>query len=246
MARLVKTGWTKVRFPDFWLSAQLASLSFTLGNVYFVACSYSVGFDKDPMEVCSHPSAWGVPVLFATLPLLVRFVQCIRRYRDSRHLTRHLVNAGKYAMGIVYYAMYYWWRFDGARYGMSFVLFCISGILYAAGSTAWEYIIDWSAFKRHARYPFLRNNVLYPLPVYYFALVSNAAIRFAWIMYIPTGGPSFALRTWIVAMAEIFRRWQWNFFRMECEHIGNMDQYRITNTELPLFYAPDETGHRTT
>lgn len=74
-------------------------------------------------------------------------------------------------------------------------------------------------------------------------------------MYIPTNGPGMSLRTFIAAMLEILRRWQWNFCkldvlyssivraeryadRLENEHLGNVDQYRITR-EIPLYYARD-------
>ena len=85
-------------------------------------------------------------------------------------------------------------------------------------------------FKSRSRYPLLRNDILYPhmIPVcstvwfllliltfvrkaYYLALICNVAIRFAWVFYLPVAGPSFALRTWIVAVSEVFRRWLWNF-----------------------------------
>ena len=36
-------------------------------------------------------------------------------------------------------------------------------------------------------------------------------------------------------MLEVFRRWLWNFIRLENEHIGNADAYKIVR-ELPLPY----------
>lgn len=44
-----------------------------------------------------------------------------------------------------------------------------------------------------------------------FKQISNTVIRFSWIMYLPSSGPPFQLRTFIVAMLEMIRRWQWNF-----------------------------------
>ncbi|VDC03363.1 unnamed protein product [Peniophora sp. CBMAI 1063] len=238
LARLIKSGWSKVRFTEFWLSAQLASLAFTLGNIYFVACSYHVGFDHDPMSACSRSSAWAAPAVLAALPLMIRFVQCMRRQVDTGK-TRHLLNAAKYSVGVAHYGMYYWWRSGQNKYGTSFGLYCLTGTLFAIGSCAWEFIIDWSVLRPHARHPLLRDDVFYPLPVYYFALFSNIVARFAWVCYIPSGGLNFALRTWLVAVVEVLRRWQWNLFRLESEHLGNMDSYRIMR-ELPMFYAPDE------
>jgi len=44
------------------------------------------------------------------------------------------------------------------------------------------------------------------------------------------------VRTFIGGFLEVLRRWQWNFYRLENEHLGNMDQYRATR-EVPLPYA---------
>ncbi|VDB96026.1 unnamed protein product [Peniophora sp. CBMAI 1063] len=241
VARLATSGAHHVRFTDFWLGDQFTSLIFPLSNLYFVGCSYAVGFENDPMAACSRPRAWGVPFLIGTLPLVARFVQSVRRWVDSRQLT-HLMNAGKYASGVLYYLMYYWWRYEGAGRGLSFVFFCLAGAMYVVYATTWDFLMDWSVLKPHARYPLLRNEVLYlrVIPAYYFALVSNIVIRLGWLFYIPVSGPSFALRTWIVAMAEVFRRWQWNFYRLENEHIGNCDQYRFQR-EIPLFYPREDS-----
>ena len=72
-------------------------------------------------------------------------------------------------------------------------------------------------------------------------------------MYIPQQGPDSKIRSFIIAFLEMLRRWQWNLreftptllyfvcilrpslVRLENEHIGNIDQYRITR-EVPLPY----------
>jgi hypothetical protein len=41
--------------------------------------------------------------------------------------------------------------------------------------------------------------------------VSNILLRFTWALYIPAKGPDMMLRSFIVAVLEILRRWQWNF-----------------------------------
>lgn len=93
--------------------------------------------------------------------------------------------------------------------------------------------------------------------------ISNLCIRFAWLIYVPLDGPSYILRGFIIAMLEMLRRVQWNFCasfsplflffplrdratdrirrfpdRLENEHLGNMDQYRVTR-EVPLPYNFD-------
>ena len=70
------------------------------------------------------------------------------------------------------------------------------------------------------------------------------------------------LRTFVAAFLEMLRRWQWNYcgcsssiacpcarylhtfsqVRLENEHIGNTDQYRVTR-EVPLPYSFDDVEH---
>ncbi|KAI0035805.1 EXS family-domain-containing protein [Vararia minispora EC-137] len=237
--RLLTSGTQPVQFADFWLGDQFTSLAFPLGNIYFIACSYHVRFNEDTMETCSRPREWGVPFVIATLPLLSRLVQSIRRWIDSGLYT-HLINGGKYGSGIIYYLFYYLWRHNGAIHDASFVLFCLFGAIYVAYATIWDFLMDWSVLKPHARYPLLRNDVLYLryIPAYYVALATNIVVRLAWIFYVPADGPNSALRSFIISMLEILRRWQWNFYRLENEHRGNTDQYRMTR-EIPLFYVRD-------
>jgi len=99
--------------------------------------------------------------------------------------------------------------------------------------------MDWSVLRPHVKYPFLREELLYKdyIPAYYFAIISNVLIRFIWVIYIPSGStPDTYLRLFIAGFLEMLRRWQWNFFRLENEHLGNMDQYRVTH-EVPLPYS---------
>lgn len=73
-------------------------------------------------------------------------------------------------------------------------------------------------------------------------MITNIMIRFVWVIYIPTDGPNYVIRTFIAAMLEMLRRWQWNFIRLENEHLGNVDQYRVTR-EVPLPYSFDDPSH---
>ncbi|KZT71878.1 hypothetical protein DAEQUDRAFT_636838, partial [Daedalea quercina L-15889] len=152
--------------------------------------------------------------------------------------------------GVIYYMTYYLWRAEGEYadciggiYGPRFIAWCIMGVLYATYACAWDLLMDWSFFQPHAKYPLLRSEILYTswLPVYYVAIITNMIIRFEFVMYIPHSGINYTIRTFIAAMLEMLRRWQWNFFRLENEHIGNMDQYRVTR-EVPLPYSFDDAA----
>jgi hypothetical protein len=59
-------------------------------------------------------------------------------------------------------------------------------------------------------------------------MVLNVIVRFVWVWYIPNSTSDVRLKSFIFALAEMLRRWQWNFFRVETEQVGNTDQYRVT------------------
>ncbi|KAG1902241.1 EXS-domain-containing protein [Suillus fuscotomentosus] len=188
---------------------------------------------------CGAEMNWGSYFALAMLPFLVRFVQSIRRYKDSK-LPTHLINAGKYGMGIVHYFCYYLWRRDGeSDGGASFVMWCLAAVVYSLYGCAWDFAMDWSICKPRAKYPLLRRDLVYTsqIPLYYVALVMNLVIRFLWVFYIPSWS-YFNLRSFICSLMEMIRRVVWNFYRLENEHLGNMDQYRITR-ECPLPYSVD-------
>lgn len=252
LAKLALSGVFSVDFAAFWLGDQICSLTFTFDNTYFIACVYANYFPGIPAsgpassaydeawQICASSRSWGIHFVLSILPLLVRFLQCIRRYWDTRSWT-NIYNAGKYFTGIVYSFFYHHWSYNGApRHGSSFVLFCFTGCLYSLYACGWDILVDWSLFKRRSHYPLLRTDLIYTTQIssYYFAIITNFCIRFTWILYIPTKGPSSVLRSVFIAWLEVLRRIQWNFYRVENEHIGNVDQYRVTR-EMPLPYSLD-------
>ncbi|CDO74587.1 hypothetical protein BN946_scf184583.g14 [Trametes cinnabarina] len=231
VSKLLTSGMHRVEFADFWMGDQFCSLVFTLSHLYYVGCVYAIGIDETWRYCTTNPGPrWGIAFLVGTLPLLVRLVQSVKRWVDSRLIT-HLINMVLTLS-------------SGGQRGPMFVAWCVFGTCYSIYAGAWDLLMDWSLLKPHAPYPLLRPNLLYnnAIPFYYFAIVTNVLIRFIWVFYIPEDGPDFIIRTFIAGMLEALRRWQWNFLRLENEHLGNIDQYRVTR-EVPLPYSYDEPSH---
>ncbi|KAJ7512759.1 EXS-domain-containing protein [Mycena galericulata] len=240
IGKLLTSGTRRVEFADFWMGDQFCSLVFTLSNLYLVVCLYAEGYNSKWRQCGSASRFWPLAFVLGVLPFLVRLIQSVKRYVDSG-LNTHMVNGGKYGAGIVAYLCYFIWRHKGSsNHGPSFVVWCIFQTLYSFYALAWDLLMDWSVMSPHAKYPFLRQELVYTNHIYcyYFAIFSNTLIRFIWVIYIPTQGPDPVLRTFIGGFLEMLRRWQWNFYRAENEHLGNMDQYRVTR-EVPLPYSLD-------
>ncbi|KAF8068754.1 EXS-domain-containing protein [Lyophyllum atratum] len=242
IGKLLTSGTRRVEFADFWMGDQFCSLVFTLSNFYLFGCVYARGFDSDWTKCgVSRSPQWAVSFVLASLPLFIRVVQSLKRYYDSGLVT-HLINGGKYGSGILSNLFFYIWRHQGTTgRGTIFALWLLWNTISSIYSSSWDILMDWSFLSRRAKYPLLRSELVYTdwIPLYYVAIITNILLRFIWIIYIPIQGPNMFFRTFIGGLLEMLRRWQWNFYRLENEHLGNMDQYRVTR-EVPLPYSFDD------
>jgi hypothetical protein len=102
---MILSPFRPVVFRDFFLADQINSLVIVLYDFEFVICFFSydawagtgtIGclFPTYILGHCTAGNAWTRP-LFAIIPAAVRFIQCIRRFYDSKDI-KQLYNAGKY------------------------------------------------------------------------------------------------------------------------------------------------------
>lgn len=61
-------------------------------NIQVLLCSV-----VDAGEHVCHSYSYGLRAIIQCLPAWLRFIQCLRRYRDTKRAFPHLVNAGKYS-----------------------------------------------------------------------------------------------------------------------------------------------------
>lgn len=240
---LFLSGIRRVEFADFWLADQFCSFSYTSGGLVYVVCIYSAKFNEQTCGTGTRilVAQWAL----ASLPMFIRLVQCLKRYRDSM-LRMHLLNASRYASGIIALLIFDLWRALGTPSGY-LTTWSMANTFYSLFSCAWDLCMDWSLLSLQSPHPFLREELVYSnyIYVYYIAIILDVMLRFAWIIYIPVpdAGWDFRLRSFIVAFLEMLRRLQWNAFRLESEHLGNVDQYRIVR-EVPLPYTLDDDDER--
>jgi len=222
---------------------QFCSMLFTLSNLYLFGCVYADGFSLDWRKCGGTSPRWPVSFVLTTLPFAIRVIQSLKRYADSG-LNTHLINGGKYASGIVSYLFYFLWRHHGSNRDIFFILWCLFTSCSSIYSATWDLLMDWSLLRLHSPYPLLRSELIYSnhISLYYFAIISNVLLRFTWVWYIPTQGPDTYLRSFVLGLIEVIRRWQWNFYRLENEQIGNMDQYRATRERLLPYTVDNNYG----
>jgi hypothetical protein len=107
----------------------------------------------------------------------------------------------------------------------------------------WDICMDWSLMDPSAKRPFLRKHLGFKQSwPYYVAMFVDPIIRADWFFYIVYANQlqHSALLSFMLALAEVFRRFIWCFFRMENEHIGNVGANRAYR-DLPLPYHLPES-----
>jgi hypothetical protein len=184
-----------------------------------------------------------VPFLSA-LPLWLRFLQCLRRYRDTHERHPNLSNAGKYACAVVVVLFGAFHNFttlnNNNPYKWLWIIFFIVATLYAY---TWDVTMDWGLGRPAFKYLRERKMLEGRDYLYYIAIVEDFVLRFAWTLtLIPTSGSSDLFGadftyylTPALAIVELCRRAAWAIFRVENEH--------LYNTEHFYSYIPNFTAH---
>jgi hypothetical protein len=136
-----------------------------------------------------------IPIICA-LPLYWRFMQCLRRYYDTRQRWPHLGNALKYALAhtIIIVSMFHPTFSDKNEghwhwYRILWLMCYICTTLY---TIVWDVTQDWGLFARSTKTThgyFLRDVLVYKHPsVYYIGIIINFILRFVWcVTLIPYG-----------------------------------------------------------
>ncbi|OAD80485.1 hypothetical protein PHYBLDRAFT_92774, partial [Phycomyces blakesleeanus NRRL 1555(-)] len=210
-----------VEFRDFFIADELNSLAYSIWTISYFACAY--GWNWTSLDTnCEMTGSWAAPLL-ASLPPWWRLLQCIRRYRDSNE-TVHLVNGAKYLSSISASMVTGIRRFyPGPTMD---ILWIVVSTVSSCYTSTWDLKMDWGLFQSNSRNFLLRDEIVFHRWSYYTAASSNVVLRFGWVLNTIGLTLDGRLIGFIVALLEAYRRIQWNFFRLENEHINNCGQFR--------------------
>ncbi|KAM8930957.1 solute carrier family 53 member 1 [Pelodytes ibericus] len=258
--RVFTAPFHKVGFADFWLADQLNSLAVILMDLEFMICFYSFELDwhaqdgliKADTGVCNTYS-YGVRAVVQCIPAWLRFIQCLRRYRDTKRAFPHLVNAGKYSTTFFMVTFAALYRTHKERnhsdVQVFFYLWIFSYFVSSCYTLIWDLKMDWGLFDRNAgENTFLREEIVYPQKAYYYcAIIQDVLLRFAWTIQISLSTLGLFrdagdIISTILAPLEVFRRFVWNFFRLENEHLNNCGEFRaVRDISVAPMNADDQT-----
>ncbi|KAG0034316.1 hypothetical protein BGZ82_005786 [Podila clonocystis] len=234
--RIVASGFKSVEFRDFFIADELNSLSYSIEQFEFAICAYIHRWNDLPLY-CKTSQMWITPFVTA-LPPWFRFMQCVRRFKDTAEWFPHLVNAGKYTSSLVTLFVYFAFRHYGGNALKAAYIFM--AIVSSSYTFVWDVYMDWGLL-RFGKYggaayghPFLRPELVYSkVWVYYMAIVLDFVGRFAWVVRFMPLNVDVTILSFSLALVEVLRRWQWNFFRLENEHLNNCGQFRAIK-DIPL------------
>eukprot|EP00730_Choanoeca_flexa_P015009 TRINITY_DN6768_c0_g1_i1.p1 TRINITY_DN6768_c0_g1~~TRINITY_DN6768_c0_g1_i1.p1 ORF type:complete len:367 (+),score=55.80 TRINITY_DN6768_c0_g1_i1:165-1265(+) len=232
LAHRLRTFFTfsSVTFVDVLTADALTSMSKLLADLQVVLCAHVALFTFDPSlgAECMHSL---VGPSLASLPYAIRAVQCYKAYLDTKS-THNLINLGKYlsAFPVIWtsalkhqLAPLEGVALDEHDHHLQILwLYCVTiNTLY---SFFWDVLMDWGLARNpNAKYPLLRNEMLYKSPaLYYTAIAMDLALRLCWSLKLSSHLQSKASGlafVFLFEVLEVFRRFVWNFFRVEWQCI---------------------------
>lgn len=229
---LLRTLWRivfpfqAIAFADFFVADILTSMSKVFSDLERSVCrmvhkqvATIAWFEAD--SVCgSHAVA--IPIVLV-LPYIFRFFQCLRQYKDTREKTS-LLNALKYstAVPVIFLSALKYHVFPDSWINFYRPLWLLSSVVNSLYSFYWDVTRDWdlSCFTRIFKFskPHLVSQIIYGQKwVYLWVIGSNLILRCTWTYKLSAHLRHNHLTVFAITALEIFRRFQWAFFRVENE-----------------------------
>jgi hypothetical protein len=263
LGRIACAPFFPVTFADFWIADQLTSISLAMLDTEYFFCYLFYGqIAPEGYTFSCGTGTYGLRVMVAVLPAWWRFAQCMRRYYDTKEANPHLINAGKYSTSffVVVFSAVASTVIDGSLpfleqsllYLAIFCLWVLSAVVSTSYTFSWDILMDWSLFPNipqrccRKKALTLREERIYAYKFYYvLALVEDFLFRILWIFNLSVGNHVLRLVSndiiaTVAGVLEIVRRFVWNFFRVENEHVTNVGQFRAVR-DLSL-YPVDLSG----
>ncbi|GAM22634.1 hypothetical protein SAMD00019534_058090 [Acytostelium subglobosum LB1] len=242
LGNVMITPFGSIKFRALFLGDVLTSMVKTIFDWEYTACYYITGDWKENFGArCNHVNAIALPII-SGLPLLWRLMQCMLLYKATRNKI-HLGNTGKYAFGftvVLFSALNGNYQNYPEPWTPGRVLWCVCFVLATLYMYVWDVFVDWRLMWLKSPRPMLRKHLIYKkhLWVYYYAIISDFFLRFAWTLTITplqfNIGINNELFVTILATVELIRRFTWASFRVENEHVQNSLTYHAFDmSEVP-------------
>ncbi|KAL2519168.1 Phosphate transporter PHO11 [Abeliophyllum distichum] len=233
----------KVVMLDFFMADQLCSQVPMLRNLEYVACYYITGsYKTQNYEYCMRTTYYrDLAYTVSFLPYYWRAMQCARRWFDEGHKS-HLVNLGKYVSAMLAAGAKVAYEREKSVGWLCLVVVMSSGAtLY---QLYWDFVKDWGLLQFNSKNPWLRDELMLQKKfIYFFSMGLNLVLRLAWlqtVFHYNFGSVDYRVTGLFLAALEVVRRGQWNFYRLENEHLNNAGKFRAVKTVPLPFHEVDD------
>ena len=229
MVRILLAPFNFVYFGDIWFAGQLnSSIAVLLDMQYYICYMISDPWKEGTnLEICTG-SGNGIRPILSCLPALWRLFQCLRIFYDTKQV-RHLIHAGKYSttFPVVVFATLFAvkvtpgfsvFSLDLQDVGWIIICWFVSSFVHALYTFVWDVYCDWGLLQL-SKGTLLRPKTLFPSKcLYLLAIVFDLILRFTWSLELTLAivwHLNSDLLYTVLVVAEILRRFGWNFFRVE-------------------------------
>ncbi|KAG5008331.1 hypothetical protein JHK85_026873 [Glycine max] len=230
-----------ITFPDFFLADILTSMAKVFSDLERSVCRMvnrqvaTIAWLEADSVCGSHSVA--IPIALV-LPYIWRLFQCLRQYRDTKE-KNCLFNALKYSTAVPviflsalkYHVLHEKWT------TLYRPLWLLSSVINSLYSFYWDITRDWdlSGFSRIFKFNKSNpiSNLLYGRQwVYFWVIGSNFVLRCSWTYKLSAHLRHNYLTVFTITLLEMFRRFQWVFFRVENEW-NKITRSGVQLTEIP-------------
>ncbi|KAI4334083.1 hypothetical protein L6164_018818 [Bauhinia variegata] len=233
-----------ISFSDFFLADILTSMPKVFSDLERSVCRMvhrqvaTIAWLEADSVCGSHSVA--IPLVLV-LPYLFRLFQCLRQYKDTGEKTT-LLNALKYstAVPVIFLSALKYHVLADRWTNFYRPLWLLSSVVNSLYSFYWDVTRDWdlSGFTRIFKFtkPHFCSHLLHGrLWVYFWVIGSNLVLRCTWTYKLSAHLRHNYLTVFTIAALEIFRRFQWIFFRVENEwnKMNSKSHIQLSAIEIP-------------
>ncbi|KAJ7948183.1 SPX and EXS domain-containing protein 1 [Quillaja saponaria] len=247
---LLRTLWRiafplqAISFSDFFIADILTSMVKVFSDLERSVCRMfhrqvaTIAWLEADSVCGSHSVA--IPLVLV-LPYLFRLFQCLRQYKDTGEKTT-LLNALKYstAVPVIFLSALKYHVFPDKWTSFYRPLWLLSSVVNSLYSFYWDVTRDWdlSGFTRIFKFskPHFLSHLLYGRKwVYFWVIGSNLILRCTWTYKLSAHLRHNYLTVFTIAASEIFRRFQWIFFRIENElnKMNSKSNIQLSEGDMP-------------
>ncbi|RYQ97643.1 hypothetical protein Ahy_B08g093722 isoform C [Arachis hypogaea] len=225
-ASLLLIGYIAISFSDFFLADIFTSMAKVFSDLERSVCRMvhrqvaTIAWLEADSVCGSHSVA--IPLVLV-LPYLFRLNQCLRQYKDTGEKIC-LLNALKYstAVPVIFLSALKYHVFPDKWTNFYRPLWLLSSVVNSSYSFYWDVNRDWDLSGLTRIFKFSKPHTLSHLLhgrrwVYFWVIGSNLVLRCTWTYKLSAHLRHNYLTVFTIAALEIFRRFQWVFFRVENE-----------------------------